>query len=247
MPAYVPAAARTLALFEVFAREKCELLVSDVARFLDLADSSCSDLLHTLMKEGYVMRTAKTRRFYPTGKLYATALEISRNDPLYMAGLEIVELLSEKTGESAFCAILDDGAVKVVATAEGSHRLRYVLHTGERIALHASALGKAVLGSLDEEEIRRQLRLKPLRKVARSTLVDANEVEKNIKAQRKRGWYSVEEEGTDGVLAFGLPLLLGSTKAAISIAGPLERMHSEQDAYLEQMRKVIAMIGADKS
>lgn len=247
MPADVPACARTLAVLEVFAREKRELSVSDVARFLDLADSSCSDLLHTMMKAGYVVRTAKTRRFYPTSKLYSIALDISRNDPLYVASLEMVKLLSEKTGESAFCAILDDGAVKVLATAEGVHHLRYVLRTGERIALHASALGKAVLGSLDDEEMRRQLRLKPLRQVTPETIIDPNALEQNVKDQRERGWYSVQEEGNDGVLAFGIPLRIGDAKVALSIAGPIERMRKNQDSYLRDMKQVVASTQGDKS
>ncbi|MDH5855920.1 IclR family transcriptional regulator [Lampropedia aestuarii] len=246
MPADVPACARTLAVLEVFAREKRELSVSDVARFLDLADSSCSDLLHTMMKAGYVVRTAKTRRFYPTGKLYAIALDISRNDPLFMASLEMVELLSEKTSESAFCAVLDDGAVKVLATAEGKHPLRYVLRTGERIALHASALGKAVLGSLEDEEMRRQLRIKPLRKVTPNTIIDPKELEENVKQQRQRGWYSVEEEGNDGVQAFGIPLQIGDAKIALSIAGPVERMRKNQANYLSEMQLVAATTRADK-
>ncbi|CAM3717916.1 IclR family transcriptional regulator [Bordetella tumulicola] len=244
MPADVPACARTLAVLEVFAREKRELSVSEVARLLDLADSSCSDLLHTMMKAGYVIRTAKTRRFYPTGKLYSIALDISRNDPLYMASLEMVELLSEKTGESAFCAMLDGGAVKVLATAEGKHHLRYVLRNGERIALHASALGKAVLGSLDDEEMRRQLRLKPLRKVTTETIVDPTELEENVKAQRKRGWYSVQEEGNEGVLAFGIPLEIGDAKAALSIAGPVDRMLKNRETYLAEMKQIVAGLPA---
>ena len=246
MPADVPACARTLAVLEVFAREKRELSVSDVARFLDLADSSCSDLLHTMMKAGYVVRTAKTRRFYPTGKLYSIALYISRNDPLYMASLEMVELLSEKTGESAFCAVLDDGAVKVLATAEGKHHLRYVLRNGERIALHASALGKAVLGSLDDEEMRRQLRLKPMRKVTNETIVDPNELEENVKVQRERGWYSVQEEGNEGVLAFGIPLQIGDSKVALSIAGPVDRMRKNQETYLNEMKQLASTSNTDR-
>ena len=246
MPADVPACARTLAVLEVFAREKRELSVSDVARFLDLADSSCSDLLHTMMKAGYVVRTAKTRRFYPTGKLYSIALDISRNDPLYMASREMVELLSEKTGESAFCAVLDDGAVKVLATAEGKHHLRYVLRNGERIALHASALGKAVLGSLDDEEMRRQLRLKPMRKVTNETIVDPNELEENVKVQRERGWYSVQEEGNEGVLAFGIPLQIGDSKVALSIAGPVDRMRKNQETYLNEMKQLASTSNTDR-
>ena len=62
MPTLVPAATRTMALFEVFAREKRELSNSELARLMDLPESSCSDLLHTMHEMGYLLRTARSRR-----------------------------------------------------------------------------------------------------------------------------------------------------------------------------------------
>lgn len=232
-----------MAVFEIFARERRELMVSDMARFLDIADSSCSDLLHTLMKEGYLMRTAKTRRFYPTGRLYAAVKQIAINDPLFRVGTEVVELLSEKTGESAFFGKLEDGAIKVLATVEGTHPLRYVLQVGERIALHASALGKAVLGSLDPDEMKRQMRLKVMRRAARKTILDLQELQENIDAQRARGWFSVDEEGSDGVYSIAIPMFFLGDPVAASIAGPLERMKANQEDYVKIMRQIAATVG----
>ena len=61
MPTLVPAAARTMTLLEVFARERRELSNSDLSRLMDLPESSCSDLLHTLHELGYLLRTSRTR------------------------------------------------------------------------------------------------------------------------------------------------------------------------------------------
>src|SRR5688572_9985895 len=69
MPAYVPAAARTMTIFETFANARRELSNSEIARLLGVAESSSSDLLHTLHEVGYLLRTARTRRFYPTARL----------------------------------------------------------------------------------------------------------------------------------------------------------------------------------
>jgi DNA-binding IclR family transcriptional regulator len=101
MPAHVPAAARTLAIFEAPAREQRELSNSELARHLGVAESSCSDLLHTLLETGYLMRTARTRRFYPSGRLFEITRQIARNDPLLRLGKEAVDMLSERTGETA--------------------------------------------------------------------------------------------------------------------------------------------------
>ena len=61
MPAFVPAAARTMLLFEAFARERRELSNAEIAKLLDMPETSCVDLLHTLLEAGYLMRTARSR------------------------------------------------------------------------------------------------------------------------------------------------------------------------------------------
>src|SRR6218665_813729 len=83
MPIIVPAAARTMSLLELFAREKRELSNADLARLLDLPESSCSDLLHTLHELGYLLRTPRSRRFYPTARLLSVARQTSATHPPY--------------------------------------------------------------------------------------------------------------------------------------------------------------------
>ena len=153
MPTIVPAAARTMTLLEVFAREKRELSNSDLARLMDLPESSCSDLLHTLHELGYLLRTARSRRFYPTARLLTVAKEISASDPLYAVGAEACELLRDRTGETGLCGRLENGVVKVIALSEGRHALRYMQHVGDKLALHVSALGKAILAAGTPEEV----------------------------------------------------------------------------------------------
>lgn len=241
MPSFVPASARTMALFELFAREKRELSNSDVARYMDLPESSCSDLLHTLYQAGYLMRTARSRRFYPTGRLVHLGKDISDHDPRFEAGQEAVEILAEKTEETAFCGILDDGAVKVISVSEGRHPLRYVLKVGERVGLNVSAMGKAILGSLDLEDARALLAKKPLRQVTKNSLVTAETLLANVKKQARRGWYSAVDEGTDGVTAYSLSGFIGGELVAFSICGPTDRITQNEKTHLDALRDVAGM------
>src|SRR3954462_5842906 len=109
MPTLVPAAARTMSLLEVFARERRELSNSDLARLMDLPEGSCSDLLHTLHELGYLMRTARSRRFYPTGRLLTIAKDMSGVHPLYAVTAEPCQLLPDKPGETGVCGRLEAG------------------------------------------------------------------------------------------------------------------------------------------
>lgn len=242
MPTIVPAASRTMALLEVFARERRELSNSDLARLMDLPESSCSDLLHTLHELGYLMRTARTRRFYPTGRLLTMARDIASGDPLYAVASEACELLRDKTGETGMCGRVEGGVVKVLAFAEGTHPLRYVGNVGNKIALHVSALGKAALSLGTPEEAARQLRLKPLKQIASGSITDLAALEAQVEQARKQGWMWVENEGFDGLAAIAVAGYLGDEPLALSVAGPTDRMRQHRDACLQALIEVQALV-----
>lgn len=242
MPTIVPAAARTMSLLEVFARERRELSNSDLARLMDLPESSCSDLLHTLHELGYLMRTARTRRFYPTARLLTVAKGIAAGDSLFAVATEACELLRDKTGETGMCGRIEGGVVKVLAFAEGIHPLRYVDNVGNKIALHVSALGKAELALGQPEEAARQLRLKPLRQIAKGSITDLKQLEEQIAQARTQGWIWVENEGFDGLAALAVAGYIGDDPLALSIAGPTERLRQNKDACLRALQEVRELV-----
>lgn len=242
MPTIVPAAARTMTLLEVFAREKRELSNSDLARLMDLPESSCSDLLHTLHEMGYLLRTARSRRFYPTARLLSVAREISASDPLYAVGAEACELLRDKTGETGMCGRVESGVVKVIAQCEGLHQLRYMQHVGDKLALHVSALGKAILAIGTPEEAARQLRLKPLRALASGTLTDLSLLEAQVARAREQGWIWVENEGIDGLTAVAVAGQIGGETLALSVAGLTERMKAQRERCIEALLEVQSIV-----
>ena len=242
MPTIVPAAARTMTLLEVFAREKRELSNSDLSRLMDLPESSCSDLLHTLHEMGYLLRTARSRRFYPTARLLSVAKEISASDPLYAVGAEACELLRDRTGETGLCGRLENGVVKVIALSEGRHALRYMQHVGDKLALHVSALGKAILAIGTPEEAARQLRLKPLRVLASGTLTDLAALEAQVERAREQGWIWVENEGSEGLSAVAVAGQIGGETVALSVAGLTHRMRDQRARCLEALQEVKAIV-----
>jgi DNA-binding IclR family transcriptional regulator len=243
----VPAAARTMALFEVFAREKRELAKSELARMLDLPESSCSDLLNTLHAIGYVARTATSKRYYPTGRLSTISTAIALNDPLGAFGAEASALLSQRTGETSTFGVLDGDGVKLLSVNEGTHRLRYVVAAGYRVSLHATSVGKALLGALDDAEVARLLRLKPLKSFTESTHTDPKEIEAELKRSRADGWYTATEEGGVGISSYAVSALLDSGPVALSVIGPTDRLLAQKDEYIEILRDVqkIVFSGAE--
>ncbi|MGY4099425.1 IclR family transcriptional regulator [Nocardia sp. R16R-3T] len=241
----VPAAARTMALFEIFARERRELTKSEVARLLDLPESSSSDLLNTLRDLGYVSRTVTTRRFYPTGRLLAIANTIGEQGLFTAFGVEATSLLAQRSGETAVCAVIDSARIKVVAVSEGRHRLRYVIDIGDTFTIHATAIGKALLGVLEDDDMARTLRLQALSPRTPYTKVDPREVEEQVRAQRELGWYGAVDEGTVGVSSLAVSGRVGGHAVGLGIIGPSERIAAEMDELRVGLLDVHASVFGD--
>jgi DNA-binding IclR family transcriptional regulator len=242
MPAFVPAAARTLSILEAFAREQRELSNSEVAALLDIADSSSSDLLYTLLELGYVMRTARTRRFYPTERLLSAARAIAEHDPLGAAIREAIELLSRRTGETALCGRLDGHKVNVVGIHEGSYALRYIQSTGTRVAAHLSSLGRALLSVMPEEEAMALLDGRRLRAFTDSSVVDVGALREALGQARELGYAWIDGEGVAGVAAIGVAGTIGSEPIAISLAGPSDRFRANRDSYCRQLLEIRSLV-----
>ncbi|CAP44126.1 IclR family transcriptional regulator [Bordetella petrii] len=238
MPTLVSAAARALAVFETFAREKRELSNSELAKLLNLPDSSCLDLVYTLHHLGYLVRCKQTRRYYPSGRLMTVAEHIGAEDPIIVGTQDALDFLAERTGETAYVGCVDGAAVKVVAVKDGRHMLRYVLAVGQRVALHASAMGKALLGMLPVDQAADMLGARPLRKLTDTTVVDIEQLLASVECGRRRGWYETRGEGEPGADAFAVSGMLGIVPIAISISGPSDRFQENEEAYVRLLLTV---------
>ncbi len=245
MPAFVPAAARTMLLFEAFARERRELSNAEIAKLLDLPESSCVDLLYTLQEAGYLMRTARSRRFYPTPQLSTLANAIASNNPVATAGREAVELLVDLTGESALCGVLGHHHVEVLGICEGRHALRYITAAGTRIGLHATALGQALLAALDPADAAEILARRPLKALTPNTVTDPQQLLRSIEATRQRGYAWVDGEGTEGVAAMAVAGRIGEEVLGLSVTGPAERLRKCRSEYEAALFKVKAQVFGD--
>jgi len=115
-------------------------------------------------------------------------------------------------------------------------------HVGDKLALHVSALGKAILAIGTPEEAARQLRLKPLRVLASGTLTDLSELEAQVERARAQGWIWVENEGSEGLTAVAVAGQIGGETLALSVAGLTHRMRDQRERCIEALQEVKAVV-----
>src|SRR5690606_370294 len=141
-----------------------------------------------------------------------------------------LEALSERTRESTSFAVLDGVEVAFVARAATRRSLSTGLGLGSRLPAHAAATGRVLLAALSDEEI--TLRLK---RMARNALTVHTQTQvavlmRTIRAARRQGFSTSDEEIEVGVRSLAVPLKnnRGKTMGAISIVSATNRMSRDE-------------------
>lgn len=219
---------RGLSILEFFiARgEASPIMVSEA---LGLSRSATYRILDTLRESGYLeLNPASERlrlgmRSAELGMAALSGVDAVRLAPSYL------RRLVEATEETAFLAVVDEDAIVYVYKEEGPQSVRMSSQLGSRRPLHCTGLGKAYMSALTEEALRPLLQRLELRRFTQNTIVEIPELEEELARTRERGYALDNVEVEDGVACFAAPVLdyRGVPVAAISVAGPAERIFSK--------------------
>jgi DNA-binding IclR family transcriptional regulator len=125
--------------------------------------------------------------------------------------------------------------VVYVDVVESAHRVRYAAQPGEFFPLHSSAIGKAILSSLPEDELRALLAGLKLGRVTAQTITRKTALHAELAASRRRGWFANEGENVEDVMAVAVPLAIQGDVCAVSLAGPIGRVKAKLDQHLKAL------------
>jgi len=220
----VKTAGRTVELFEIFARARAPLTLSELARALNAPQSSCFNLLRALEARGYLYSVGGNKRVYPTRKLFDLAEAIAGYDPVIPRVEATLAALRDRTHETVILGTRQGEQVIYLAVAEGRQTIRYISRAGELKPMHASAIGKALLMAMPEAERERLVHRLPLAAATARTVTDPERLLADIAAAAARGYAQTEGENVADVMAVACPLRVEAISYAIAVAGPVGRM-----------------------
>lgn len=231
----VKTAARTLDLFEAFARARAPLSLTELAQRIDSPISSCHALVRTLQARGYVYMLDQRKRVYPTKRLYAIADIIARHDPLLDKLLPLLEALMRKTGETVLLGKRQGDGIRYLEVVEGQHTVRYAARPGDAKPLYSSAVGKAMLGQLEDGELHQLVENLAMPQVTEHTITEAEALCADIAAGRERGYFQTRGENVADVMALSIARSVLNETLGIALAGPTSRMDANKQAYLKAL------------
>ena len=217
-------AARVLKSFSTVDREWG---VSDLARRLDLAKSTTHRLLATLTDQGLLEQDPDTGRYRLGLAVFDLAAAVQSLD-LHEASLSVMTDLRNRTGETVQIAVLDGREVVYVERLDSPNTLRLFLEVGRRNWAHCTGCGKALLAFAPTAEVDRILRNWRLPTKTPHTITRITALRQELEATRRRGYARNRHESEVGVVSVAAPIrdATGRTVAAVSVAGPADRLEA---------------------
>ena len=184
---------RALDILEMFSRAEPRLSITEISRRLGVAKNTTHSLLDSLVTRGYIERTENRR--YALGTAFITLTQSVRiNVELRDQAAPLLRNLADAVHESVYLAALEGDCAVYIYAIESPRRLLARTAVGNRAHLHATALGKAMLAHLPEDELEAIVARTGLPAYTEATVTDMDALMADLEQTRKRG-YAVDAGG----------------------------------------------------
>ena len=216
----VQSVVRAFQILELIAAGGGEMGITELAAAANLPLPTIHRLLRTLILRGYVHQTPRRRyalgaRLIPLGERAGGSLGATCKP--------ILTDVVQSVGESASMAMFDLNRAIYIAHVPSQHSMRMFTNVGHRVELHATAVGKALLSMLDDDEALSRVARVGMNPRTPYTITEPEVLRAQLALVRERGFALDEEEQEVGVccVAVAVP---GPIALAMSVSGPTPRM-----------------------
>lgn len=235
--------ANSIRLLKAFTDDEFELGVSSLAKRLGLAKSTVHRLASTLIKDDMLEQDKQTGKYRLGLALFELGARVRRKMNVFNEAQFALKDLVEKTEETAHLTVLDHASVMFLYKFESRQAIRMKSILGARVPAHCSADGKAILAYQTKERIE-SIAVNGLAALTAKTITSVEQLMVDLAQVRARGYALDDEETEVGLRAIAAPIRdhTGEVVAAISIAGPIQRMTKK--VVLSHAPKVVAAADA---
>lgn len=225
----IQSVSHALDVLEQFTGEPDELGVTELSKRLKLHKNNVFRLLATLEERGYVEQAPRTDRYVLGARCLEFGQSLARRHGLLRLARPLLRDLGRRSGESAHLGVVRDLEVVHLDGEASEGLVKARLRVGQRLPVHCTALGKALLAfaddSLRQGLDRRRAADGRLEERTRATLVDREKLLEDLGAIRARGFSLDLEECEKGLRCVAAPVLdaEGRGIAALSLSAPAFR------------------------
>jgi IclR family KDG regulon transcriptional repressor len=225
----IQSVSHALDVLEEFRGDIDELGVTELSKKLKLHKNNVFRILATLQSRNYIEQNKANENYRLGIKCLELGQTFIQQRGMLKQAKPILHELSEKAGETAYVSILRANDVVYLDSVEASTTVRVVSRLGLHMPIHATAAGKAIIAYESEDEIRKRFN-RDMSRFTPNTLSSIDDLLKDLKAVRDRGYAADLEEFEEGLRCIAAPIRDYTRKVigALSISGPAHRLTDEK-------------------
>jgi IclR family transcriptional regulator, KDG regulon repressor len=234
---------RAFAILEEIARHRDGIGLAELSKLVGLHNSTTFHLAKSMLSLGYV-RQEKTSKRYRIGRpLFALAASALDEIEMVNVATPVLEDLSRETGESSHFSVRMGDAVVVIARTSGPGAFQLTDRVGIVRPAHCTALGKAILASLQPDQLERFLKRVRLKPSTEKSITEVPVLLHEIDEIRRTGVAFDDGEFNLEVRCVAVPVkdFTGNIVGAIGISGPIWRLSKEA---LQSKAKIVQAAAA---
>ena len=232
----VKSANRVLEILELLADHEQGLTVKEMSDALSFPQSSTFNLVQTLFSDGYLVQSHnKTYKLGP--KLIRIGSRALSSFDLHTDARVYLQELMSKVEETVFMAVLSDDELVYIAKVDSNRSMKTSAEIGSRRPLYCTGLGKAFLSFIPKEKREQYLQKTELKALTPKTITDPDELNQQLSHFNSLGYAIDDEENEEGLYCYSAPIYdaSGEMVAAISTAGPKERITKDGDKVISEL------------
>jgi IclR family pca regulon transcriptional regulator len=227
---FITSLSRGLSLLSMLAESPHPLNLTELSKRLHLSTSTVQRLTYTLQCLGYVDRENETKKFRIGPKTITMSLRAMRNLNLRNVAFPLLEKTSKEIGETVNLAILDGVEIVYLERIKTQQILNINLEIGSRLPAFCTSMGKVMLAYLPEDRLEELLNRMKLSPLTPKTITRKEDIKKELKKVRMRGFATNNEELAAGLRSVAAPIrnVRGEVIAAVNIAVPSIRVSQKK-------------------
>lgn len=226
-----------LKILSCFSFDEGEKKLTNIALELNIAKSTASRLLNTLVQEDFLKKDERTKKYSLGSKILTLYGTLVSNIEVVKDARSALEELANETSESIQLAQLKGSDIIFIDLVKSTYQLQITSHIGLVYPIHCTSSGKLLL-AYQKDEVINEILENDLKKYTSKTITNKKALGEELIKIKNDGYCYIEDEFIEGVVSIAAPIVDKNNNviASLSLAGPKQRIdYKKTQKYISKV------------
>lgn len=234
---------KAIAILVLCESEHKGLTAQEISQKLGMPLSTTYKYLDIFLKNNFLSKDEHSKKIFFGMMIFKMGNQAAARISIGDIARPYMITLSSQCSETVILTAIYEMEALCVESIESPRMVRISIRKGSTLPLHAGSSQKILLAYQDESFVDTLIENKGLVKFNERTIIDPEELKKELESIRRQGFTESDSEIDPGAGSVATPIFdnKGSIIAGLTIAGPADRIFGEKREMLIDMAKDYAL------